>query len=274
MKFDKKKLIWLLVLILVVGGYLYSRQAKDISGNYTAVPENNVNVENISEGGNTNIPDNTSQNSNTNTSSQDNTSQNNSANTNIPDNTSQNSNANTNIPDNTSQNSSANANTAENSANNGEANTNDSSQGPVYYTSDILDELTGTEIFNKSAIEHIFIGSVNSSGKGSGYHYAMISDAKGKIVEGTKSKLDKNGLYTANVEVDGHPKNSFSTFYPDNWSPQQIVDAIAVAREDALKTGKMSGDYHVGYANGIQINMYFDSKDKIVTAFPVYNKGK
>ena len=143
--------------------------------------------------------------------------------------------------------------------------------GPKYYTSDVLDTLINTDIFNSSAIEHIFLGTVNSSNKGSGYHYSMISDAPGKIVEGTRSELDKNGLYTANVTVYGHKKDNFSTFYPDSWSPQQVVDAINEAREEALRTGVKDGSYYVGHGGGLRINLYLDSKNKVVTAFPIYN---
>ena len=142
---------------------------------------------------------------------------------------------------------------------------------PVYYTTADLKKLTGTEVFDKTAIEHIFIGTVNSNNKGSGYHYNMISDSKGQIIDGTRSKPDKNGIYTANVEVSGHRKDAISSFYPDSWSPQDVVNAIVEARADALKTGKMRGSYHVGYSNGIRIELYLDSKNKVVTAYPVKN---
>ena len=148
---------------------------------------------------------------------------------------------------------------------------NSADNTPVYYSSADLRKLKGTEVFNSTAIEHIFIGSVNSSNKGSGYHYNMISDSKGQIIDGTRSKPDKNGVYTANVEVDGHRKDAISSFYPDSWSPQQVVDAIVEARADALKTGKTRGSYHVGYSNGLRIELYLDSKNKVVTAYPVKN---
>lgn len=144
--------------------------------------------------------------------------------------------------------------------------------GPVYYSSDVLDTLKNTDVFNKSAIEHIFMGTVNSNGKGSGYHYDMIKDSPGKIVESTRSKTDKNGCYTAYVEVDGHEKDHYSTFYPDDWSPQDVVDAIVAARKDALDNDRHKGDTYIGYYNGIEINMYLDGKDRVVTAYPIYSK--
>ena len=144
--------------------------------------------------------------------------------------------------------------------------------GPVYYSSDVLDKLKNTDVFNKSAIEHIFMGTVNSNGKGSGYHYDMIKDSTGKIVERKRYKTDKNGCYTAYVEVDGHEKEHYSTFYPDEWTPQQVVDAIVAARRDALDNNRHKNDTYIGYYNGIEIDMYLDSKNRVVSAYPIYSK--
>ncbi len=146
--------------------------------------------------------------------------------------------------------------------------------GPVYYTWDDIEALTDTENFSHSAIEHIFNGSVNSSGNGSGYHYDMVEGSDGEIIPGTRSEEDKNGLYTANVEVDGHRKNHYSTFFPDNWSPQQVVDAINIAREDAMKNDRHQGTTWIGYYEDIEIDFYLDSKDRIVSAFPVYEDDR
>ena len=143
--------------------------------------------------------------------------------------------------------------------------------GPICYTKEDLNNLTGTEIFSSTAIEHIFLGTVNSSKKGSGYHYDMIENSPGKIVDGTRSEEDANGIYTANVEVNGYAKSSYSSFYPDSWTPQQVVDAIAEARLEALKTGEKRGNYYVGHSSGVRIEMYLDSKNKVVTAYPVFN---
>ena len=143
--------------------------------------------------------------------------------------------------------------------------------GPKHYTSDILDSLENTEIFSSTALEHIFLGNVNSSNKGSGYHYNMIDDSPGKIIEGTESEPDSNGVYTANITVNGKKKDNYSTFYPDSWSPQQVVDAINEAREEALRTGKKDGSYYVGHGGGLRINLYLDNSKKVVTAFPIIN---
>ena len=146
--------------------------------------------------------------------------------------------------------------------------------GPRYYTLADLADLKNTEHFNSSAIEHIFNGTVNSQGKGSGYHYDMIEDSDGKIIEGTRSEKDKNGLYTAYVEVAGHKKDHYSTFYPDEWSPQETVDAINEAYDDAISNHRVKGSTWIGYCGDIEIDMYLDSKDRIVSAFPVHEDDK
>ena len=51
-----------------------------------------------------------------------------------------------------------------------------------------------------------------------------------------------------------------------------MVDAIIAARKDALKNDRHKGDTYIGYYNGIEINMYLDSKDRVVTAYPIYSK--
>ena len=143
--------------------------------------------------------------------------------------------------------------------------------GPKYYSSDVISSLKNTEYLDSETLEHIFLGTVNSSNKGSGYHYDMISDSPAEIIEGTRSDPDKNGVYTANVQVSGHKKDHYSTFYPDSWSPQQVVDAINEAREEALETGLKDGSYYVGHGGGLRIDLYMDKNKQVVTAFPIYN---
>ena len=89
-----------------------------------------------------------------------------------------------------------------------------------------IQNLKNTDNFSDSALEHIFDGTINRSGKATGYHYTMISDSKGKLIEGTRSENDEHGVFTGNVEVDGVAKNNFSSFYPESWTPQEVVDAI------------------------------------------------
>lgn len=147
-------------------------------------------------------------------------------------------------------------------------------QAQLVYTMDDVKALKRTNIFAANAIEHIFDGTINSKGKATGYHYDNIDGSKGSIIPGTASKPDKNGVYTAKVEVSGVKKNGFSSFYPDSWSPQQVVDAINEAYEDALsdKSNKQ-GDLWIGYAGDLEIDMYLNNKKLITTAYPIYQGG-
>ena len=141
---------------------------------------------------------------------------------------------------------------------------------PRKYTLKDLDSLERTENFADGTLEHIFNGTVNSSGNGSGYHYDMIEDSDGYIVEGTRSEKDEYGVYTANIEVSGKKKSHYSTFFPDEWSPQEVVDAINAAREDAMANNRKVDSLWIGYYEGIEIDMYMTKKGKITTAYPVY----
>ena len=138
------------------------------------------------------------------------------------------------------------------------------------YTMADIAKLNNTQNFAKNTLEHIFDGTINGKGKATGYHYAGMTDSKGKIIGGTESKKDKNGVYTAKVKVNGVKKEGFSTFYPDEWTPQQVVDAINTAYDDALSNSdNPHGSLWIGYSGDLEIDMYLNNSKKITTAFPV-----
>ena len=146
-----------------------------------------------------------------------------------------------------------------------------SSQASGSYTMADVKKLKNTGHFAKNTLEHIFDGTINSKGKATGYHYDGISDSKGSIIAGTESKPDEHGVYTAKVEVDGVKKNGFSSFYPDDWTPQQVVDAINEAYDYATSSkGIRDGDLWIGYAGDLEINMYLNNSKQITTAYPIY----
>ena len=145
-------------------------------------------------------------------------------------------------------------------------------QDGASYTMQDIHHLKNTKIFAKGALEHIFDGTINKKGKATGYHYSMIEDSKGKILEGTRSKEDKNGIFTAKVEVSGVKKNGFSSFYPETWSPQDVVDAINRAYQDAMKDpDNPHGSLWIGHDGKLEIDMYLDDHKKIVTAYPIFH---
>ena len=139
------------------------------------------------------------------------------------------------------------------------------------YTMADIKALKNTERFAKNTLEHIFDGTINGKGKATGYHYTKVTDSKGKIIDGTRSETDENGVFTGKVEVSGVKKNGFSSFYPESWTPQQVVDAINTAYDDALSDkSNPHGSIWIGYCGDLEIDMYLNSDKKITTAFPVY----
>ena len=119
---------------------------------------------------------------------------------------------------------------------NAESKTEEISEVSGYYMADISN-LENVDYFAGGTLEHIFDGTINKKGNATGYHYTMVLDSKGKIIDGTRSEEDENGVFTGNVEVDGI-KNSL-------W---------------------------IGHYGDIEIDMYLDSNQKITTAYPIYQK--
>ncbi len=151
--------------------------------------------------------------------------------------------------------------------------TEEISQNSGFYMADIFN-LENVDYFASGTLEHIFDGTINKKGNATGYHYTMVLDSKGKIIDGTRSKEDENGVFTGNVEVDGVKKNGFSSFYPESWTPQQVVDAINAAYDEATANpdNPTSNSLWIGHYGDIEIDMYLDSNQKITTAYPVYKK--
>ena len=139
------------------------------------------------------------------------------------------------------------------------------------YTMADIKQLKNTGNFARKTLEHIFDGTINSKGKATGYHYTKVTDSKGKVIDGTRSSVDENGVFTGKVEVSGVRKNGFSSFYPESWTPQQVVDAINTAYDDAINDpSNPKGELWIGYCGDLEIDMYLDSNKKITTAFPIY----
>ena len=119
-----------------------------------------------------------------------------------------------------------------------------------------------------------FVGEANVLGEDFQSAYEPIKDSKGQIIDGTRGKKDENGVFTAKVEVDGVKKDGFSSFYPEDWSPQDVVDAINTAYKDALADKQNPrGSLWIGHAGKLEIDMYLDDHKKILTAYPIH-RGK
>lgn len=134
-----------------------------------------------------------------------------------------------------------------------------------------LEDLIETDYFRDGALAHILEGELNNKGQAVGFHYANLPTRQGEIIEDTKSTKDKHGVYEAEVAVSEVEKTSNggrSTFFPDSWDSQDVVDAINEAYDDRTF---ISGNTYEGLtAEGIVVRMYLDESEKIISAFPVY----
>ncbi len=141
-------------------------------------------------------------------------------------------------------------------------------------TNQTIEQLQHVENFTPQALHHIFEGEINKRNQVVGYHYEGISTAKAKVEEGSRSTADKHGVYNGKVYIGKQLKegnNGYSTFYPREWTAQQVVDAINYAW--AHKEQKTQAQYVGKTKEGITITFYTDDKTgKIATAYP--NKEK
>lgn len=139
--------------------------------------------------------------------------------------------------------------------------------------------LKNTQIFklgtSENCLEHIFIGQTKTNKKGitssSGFHYEGYPNTKGKITT-LVTPTNTYGLYAYNVEIDGIPKGKESTFFPKNWTPQQVVDAIneAYTNRVHLKNNRYRGTCSAGFTIEMQINV----NGKVTSAYPIIGTVK
>lgn len=138
----------------------------------------------------------------------------------------------------------------------------------------LIDELVRTDYFRPGALAHILEGEINSKGQAVGFHYDRLPTKKGEIISGTETDEDMNGVYEAEVKVQDVKKTGNkgkSTFFPDEWNTQEVVDAINEAYEARVF---ISGNTYEGLTGeDVIIRMYLDQNDKIISAFPVYEGG-
>ncbi|TXL64402.1 hypothetical protein FHP05_08740 [Cerasibacillus terrae] len=134
-----------------------------------------------------------------------------------------------------------------------------------------ITDLNNIDIFRKGALEHILEGEINRKGQAVGFHYDRLPSKKGEIISGTKTEVDDEGVYEAEVVVSDVEKvsnNGKSSFFPDEWDTQEVVDAIHEAYENREY---ISGNTYEGLTSaGMIVRMYFDQEERIISAFPVY----
>ncbi|MEC1270149.1 T7SS effector LXG polymorphic toxin [Bacillus vallismortis] len=137
----------------------------------------------------------------------------------------------------------------------------------------LIAQLSNVENFRPKALEHIFEGEVNYREAAVGYHYEGLDDTAGKVISGTKTDKNEHGVYKGKVEVNGKKKfsnNGFSTFFPEEWTPQQVVDSINEAYENKEFIPGTKNTYEGRTKDNLRIRMFIDSNGKIISSFPIY----
>ena len=118
---------------------------------------------------------------------------------------------------------------------------------------------------------HVFEGEINRKGKPVGYHSRPNGqDAPNARIKSKKSKPNNLGIYTAEIEIRaGHQwKGKFSSFFPDDMSQNEVVEAILHAYSKSKDPKKQPWSGPSGH--GFQIQGYTSSRGGINTAFPIY----
>lgn len=122
-------------------------------------------------------------------------------------------------------------------------------------------------------LHHVFEGEINRKGKPVGYHSRPggVDPDSAKIVK-MRDQPNSAGVYTAIIAVrdQGQWKEKFSSFFPDNMSQQQVVDAVLNAYRNS--SNKKSQPWQGPSGLGFDIQGYTLSKGDINTAFPVYRR--
>src|SRR5690625_3115434 len=93
-----------------------------------------------------------------------------------------------------------------------------------------------TRIYNDNSMGHIFLGEINKRKNAVGYHHESMMG--GKIIPGTKTPPDKNGVYMAKVEIKGVKKKPNSSFFPEHWDRVDVLKAVGEAFENKKHLGR------------------------------------
>src|SRR5690625_325962 len=107
------------------------------------------------------------------------------------------------------------------------------------------------KIFNKQTIIHVFHGELNRRNKAVGYHHESMMG--GKIIPGTKTKPDKNGVYRAEVMIQGKKKKAISTFFPEYWDRTDVLKAIREAYANKIVINERRDLYKGHTSEGIEV---------------------
>ena len=134
---------------------------------------------------------------------------------------------------------------------------------------------SGGKAVTLDTLEHVFHGELNKGKKAVGFHYEGVENMqavnKTRVNKVTRQP-DARGIYEAEVQVNGKVKKLPSTFFPKNWTKNEVVNAINDAYHSKKLVPGKSNLYEGISKDGMTIRMYLNPDNTVITAFPVYGK--
>jgi Bacterial EndoU nuclease len=124
---------------------------------------------------------------------------------------------------------------------------------------------------------HIFQGEINRRGLAVGYHHRLNGkDSNNAKMVKITGLPNRQGVYIGRVEIR-NPANgqwisklSSSTFFPDQWSQEQVLNEIQGAFASANKSKE---PWQGTSPSGLKIEGYYNkSTNTINTAYPIYRR--
>ena len=148
-----------------------------------------------------------------------------------------------------------------------------------------ISTLNNTSIFREGALPHILDGDVKvkldiitglpKKENVSGYHSNTITGIP--TIDSSTIIVDPvTGVYKAKVinPISGTVKGGnqgYSTFFPDNWTAQQKVDAMNEAYNNRKPVANTRNTYEGITKEGIIMEMYIDENTKqVISSFPKF----
>ena len=133
-----------------------------------------------------------------------------------------------------------------------------------------------SDILTDKNRKHLFEGELHPKrGNATGWHFEPTGNKeKGTyVLEGTRSPPDDHGVYAANVMIEGTKKDRRSTFFPKEWTKEQVSAAIDEAYDNKTLNEK-TGRYRGESASGMPIEMMLDQGGRIDRVYPIYKGPK
>lgn len=135
-----------------------------------------------------------------------------------------------------------------------------------------------SDIFSTHLLRHIFNGDLRLTPSGklvaSGFHYegaGMQMMYGTRIIEGSRSKPDVRGVYSARVKIGGIGKRYPSIFFPRAWTRAQVLEVIKQAYANRRPTSYVDNkcQWWCGEASCGMVIKFFIDGGTIQTVTPI-----